>query len=95
MNILTYLATDPACPPARRALAYIITPMQGAKGKWSDDFLPVRFSASTVEEARARAQEHWDAAMEKEASKKPHWKKRPTVVDVPVAQTAAEYDDVI
>lgn len=54
MRILTYQALQPTGLPF---LAYI---------EVDGEFLPVRFSDKTEDGARARAQTHWDEAMQKQ-----------------------------
>lgn len=54
MQIFAYRTTDPGAPKLALAVAYIHL------GK--DGWLPVAFRAPTEDEARAKAQTHWDNA---------------------------------
>lgn len=79
MNIITYSA-DPAdnAPASSAAVAYIYL---GTKG----GFLPVVYRAPTRDEARARAQAHWDAEIEKAEARANRPKKggRPKKTEAP------------
>ena len=61
MKIHTYRASDTETPVNSKAVAYIHL------GK--DGWLPVVFRAPTEDEARARAQTHWDEELAKAAAK--------------------------
>lgn len=68
MEIITYSA-DPAdnAPSSAQAVAYIHL---GQTKKGADlGWLPVVFRAPTRDEARSRAQSHWDAELAKAAAK--------------------------
>jgi len=61
MRIVSYVADEREAPANAQAVAYIHL------GK--DGWLPVVFRAPTEDEARARAQTHWDEELAKAAAK--------------------------
>lgn len=64
MIVRTYAATDPA------------NPIGGAAFIQDDgEYLPVRFTAKTAEEAGAKAEVWWAAQLEKVATRKPRGRK--------------------
>lgn len=84
MQIITYKTTDPDAPKSALAVAYIHL---GQTKKGADlGWLPVVFRAPTEDEARSRAQAHWDAA-KGDPVKAADPKKR-TAKDKPEAQPA-------
>lgn len=87
MRIETYQACAGDAPTGRRFLAYI---------ELDGEFLPVRFSSATEDGARAKAQEHWDAATEKAASTKPRGRPKRSDIGIPITdQDVADPGDVI
>lgn len=94
MDIHTWVATDADNPAP--AIAMIRMPMEGAAGKGRVvglGWLPVWFSAATPEEARARAQAHWDAEMERERSKKPRG--RPKKMEAAPGTDAVDIEETV
>lgn len=83
MRIFTFATTDTDAPKSALAVAFIHL---GKDRKGRDDWLPVAFRAPTEDEARARAQTHWDNARG-DPVKAADPKKR-TVKDEPEAQPA-------
>jgi hypothetical protein len=65
VKIIVWESTDSDTPARWRFAAAIVTPMQGAKGKTADDFLPVRFQGPTAEFVTAQAEKFWAAELER------------------------------
>lgn len=62
MKIITYRAGDTEAPASALAVAHILL---SKDRKGNPEWLPVVFRAATEDDARAKAQAHWDAELEK------------------------------
>lgn len=74
MRIITYvLAGDELPPEDAAAVARILTPMVGKKGKLVEAWHPVVFTAPDADAARARAKAWWDSEIEKERKRQENY----------------------
>lgn len=89
MRIDVYTAADEHVPDERRFVAYIVAPMPRLKGPVTEVW-PIWFGGRTAEEARGKAQNHWDEKVEKERNAKPRGRPKKDAID-----TEADPGDVI